>query len=156
MRPLSGQATSSINASTTGEVWLPLVVLSHPSWDDPVRLVRNTQAIQHQGQTFQPFPFDISLPDEEAEQTAVVEWVADNVSRDLIALFRRVSGSIAVSAFWVLASNPDFIEVGPFDLELRAFEYDDMHIKGSLSVQPVLDAAFSSMSMDTKHAPGLF
>jgi len=155
-RNLSTAALASINAESTAEVWLPMVVLTHDDWPDPIRLVSNTEAITHQGAVYAPFPFDMTLPDENAEQTSVVEWVAANASNELLEQFRRVNGPINGAVFWIMASTPDQIEVGPFELQLRGFEYDSKQIKGSLVVEPVLDAVFGHRAMDGAHAPGLF
>lgn len=155
-RQISAPALASANASSTDEVWLAMVRLNHPSWDEPVRLVRNTVPIDHQGETYSPFPFDVALPDEEAEQLAVVNWVALNASNELVELFRSISGPIEGRIFLVLARTPDLIEVGPLDLELRAFEYDANTLKGTMVIEPILDAVFGAMSMDNVNAPGLF
>lgn len=156
MRQISGNALASINAHETSEVWLPLVVLTHDDWDEPIRIVRNLEPIVHQSETFLPFPFDVSLPDEDAESTSVIQWVAANASSELLELFRQVSGPISGSVFWIIASSPDDIEIGPFNLELRAFEYNATEIKGSLMVEPVLDAVFGHTAMNGSNAPGLF
>jgi len=155
-RNLSDVAMTSINNLETAEVWLAMVKLTHPDWTDSIRLVRNTEDVQSNGEVYSQFPFDVSLPDEEAEQTAVVSWVAMNVGAELIAAFRAVSGPIDGEIFWVLASNPDLIEIGPLELQMRGFEYDAATIKGSMVIEPVLDAVFGHRNMDTGNAPGLF
>lgn len=155
-RILSAPALASVNASSTDEVWLAMVRLDHPSWFEPVRLVRNTVQVEHQGETYIPFPFDVALPDEEAEQLAVVDWTALNASNELVELFRSISGPISGRIFLVLARTPDLIEVGPLELEMRAFEYDASTIRGTMVIEPILDAVFGSLSMDNVNAPGLF
>lgn len=154
---LSAAGLASINAQETSEVWLPLVVLDHEDFADPVRLVANIEAVTHSGDVFTPYPFTIALPDETDDLgAAVVRWVADNVSLEILDELRAVSGPIQGSVFWVLASDPDHIEIGPFDLELRGFKYNDMTISGQMTIEPILDAVFGALSMDPKNAPGLF
>jgi hypothetical protein len=155
-RNLSSAAWASISAPETSEVWLAMVILSHPSFSDDIRLVRNTQPVTHNGNEFMPFPFDIALPDEEAEQLSVVNWSASNVSKELLDEFRAISGPIEGQIFWVLASNPDLIEVGPLELQIRSFSYNAETISGTMVVQPILEAVFGSRLMDTANAPGLF
>lgn len=155
-RVLSGNALASMHASETSEVWLAMVELDHRDWPTPIRLVRNTETIISNGDTYLPFPFDVSLPDEEAEQTAVVNWVALNASNELIEELRAVTGPIDGRVFWVLASDPDVVELGPLDLQIRVFEYDSEKIKGTMVIEPILDAVFGSLSMDGVNTPGLF
>lgn len=156
MRTLSADALASINAQETGEVWLPMVVLTHPDFVAPIRLVRNTVEITHNGDVFTPFPFDMALPDEEQEQNAVISWKALNATNELVEILRGVTGKVTGEIFWVLARNPDLVEIGPMTLEMRGFEYDAMNISGSMAIEPVLDAVFGSRAMDNTNAPGLF
>ena len=153
---ISTAGNRSLNASSTDAVWLAMVKLAHRSWSEKVRLVANTQEITHMGEVYNPFPFTISLPDEEQESNSVIQWAAANASQELLVLFKQVVGPISGEVFWVLAETPDHIEIGPFNLELRAFEYDASTISGTLVVEPVLDAVFGVRTMDTKNAPGLF
>lgn len=155
-RTLSSSAVASINGSETAEVWLPLVELTHSDWSEPVRLARNTEDVTSNGALYLAYPFDISLPDDEVEQTAVVQWVAWNAGNDIVDLFRSVSGPVSGSIFWVLASSPDTVEIGPLNLQIRGFEYTATQIKGAMVIEPIMDAVFGDMSMDAINAPGLF
>lgn len=154
-RSISPAARASVNASSTAEVWLTLVKLTHSSFDEPVCIVRNTEAVTSNGTLYSPFPFDVNLPDEEAEQLTVVNWVALNASNELIEKLRGVTGKIDGTISLVLASQPDIVEV-TMDLEMRAFEYDAETINGSMTTEPILDAVFGTMTMDPNNAPGLF
>lgn len=154
-RNLSSAALRSINSNETDEVWLSCMHLSSDVWVEDVFLVRNTEDITSNGQIYRKFPFIVSMPDEEAEATAVVDFVAYNVSRDLTELFRSVTGPVSGKMFWVLASQPDTVEVEFVELEIRAFDFDSMTIKGSLVMEPVLDAVFGQRFMSNVNAPGL-
>lgn len=155
-RNLSTPAQASVNARETGEVWLGMIELTHADFSAPIRLTTDSVDVTHDGNVYQAFPFDITLPDEEAEGVPVVDWMALNASQELTAEFRSVTGPIDGSVFWALASSPDIIEVGPMELQLRAFEYDAEKMSGTLVIEPVLDAVFGSRSMDNTNAPGLF
>jgi len=153
---LSGPALEAMHSVSTDEVFLPLVKLSQSAWADSIRIVPNHQPITHGGEVYQPYAFDISLPDEEAEGVPVLNWVADNVDRTITAAIRAVTGYIDAEVIWVLASSPDHIEVGPLSLEMRAAEYDAFQISGTLGVEPILEAQFGTLSMNPKNAPALF
>ena len=155
-RTLSAAAQASINARETGEVWVGMIELTHADFSAPIRLATDSVDVTHNGDVYQAFPFDITLPDEEDEGVPVVNWMALNASQELTAEFRSVTGPIDGSVFWVLASSPNVIEVGPMELQLRSFEYDAEKMAGSLVIEPVLDAVFGSMAMDNTNAPGLF
>lgn len=147
---------TAIHAQETNEVVLPLVTLTHADWPETIRLVADWKAITHRGSEFQPLAFEVALPDEEAEGVPVINWAVDNVDRRLVESLRQVKGAVQASVIWVLASDPDTIQVGPLDAEMRAVQYDARTIRGTLGIEPVLDAQFGSMIMNPKNAPALF
>lgn len=152
----SAAMQTAIDAEATGEVILPLVKLTQSGWADEIRLVANTKAVTHQGAVYEPLGFEITLPDEEAEGVPVVNWEADNVDRRLVEALRLVSGAVSAELIWVLASSPDHIEIGPLNLEMRAAEYDALTVRGTMSVEPILERQFGHMVMNPANAPGLF
>lgn len=156
MRSLTTQMLSAIHAQDTGEVVLPLVTLNEASLAAPIRIVPNYTPITHQGDDYLPLAFEVTLPDEEEEGVPVVQWTADNVDRQLVAALRQVSGVVSATIVWVMASDPDTVQVGPLDVEMRAAQYNARTISGTMGVEPILDAQFGSMEMNTKNAPGLF
>src|SRR5699024_1288330 len=103
-----------------------------------------------------PYAFEITLPDDDAEGIPVLRWVADNVSRELVILLRAVTDKITARVVWVLASQPDFVEAGPFEVEMTAVEYDAQSLSGTMQVEPILDEPFGHLIMTPKTTPGLF
>ena len=153
---LSTQMLAAMHAQSTGEVILPLVKLTQDAWDDAVRIVPNTQAVTHQGEVYEPLAFDIRLPDEEEGLVPVIAWQADNVDRRLVEAMRLVQGIVKAEIVWVLASQPDQIEIGPLEVEMRAAQYDAYQISGTLGVEPILETQFGYMIMTPKTTPALF
>lgn len=153
---LSTQILEAMHAESTGEVFLPMVKLTQDGWDDAICLVPNTEPITHIGDEYQPMAFDIALPDEEAEGVPVLNWVADNTDRRLVQALRLVRGVVQARVVWILASNPDHIEVGPLEVEMRAAEYNAQQVSGTMTVEPVLDQVFGHMVMNPANAPALF
>lgn len=147
---------AAINAEASGEVLLPLMRFSHPDWDQDIRIVPDWRELTHQGEIYSPFSFEVTLPDDEDEGIPVLRWSADNVSQELIVEIRKVTGPISTRVVWVLASQPDTIEAGPFDLEVRAVEYTAETIGGTIGIEPVLEEQFGYLTMTPKNAPGLF
>lgn len=156
MRVLSPVFLDAINAQESGEVLLPLVKLSHADWASDIRLVPDWQELTHGGEIYSPFAFEVTLPDDEDQGIPVLRWSADNVSQELIVPLRSVTGKIDARVVWVLASQPDTVEAGPFDLAILSVEYDATTIGGTMSVEPILEEQFGWMTMTPKTAPGLF
>ncbi|MBO9398730.1 DUF1833 family protein [Shimia sp. R9_2] len=153
---LSPQMLDAMHSESTGEVFLPLVKLTQDGWDDAIRLVPNTEKITHMGESYDPLAFDIGLPDEEAEGIPVLNWVADNTDRRLVEALRLVRGAVQARIVWILASNPDHIEIGPIEVEMRAAQYDAQRVTGTMSVEPVMELQFGHMVMNPANAPALF
>ena len=156
MRTLSQALLRAIHAQETGEVILPLVKMSQENWDDPVFIVPNTEPVTHDGDEYLPLAFEIALPSEEEEGVPVFNWRADNTDRRMVQAIRSVTGLVQVRIAWVLASSPNQIEAGPYEVEMQAAEYDASEIRGTMSVDPILDMPFGYMTMSPKNAPALF
>lgn len=156
MRVLSPVFLNAINAQESGEVLLPLVKLSHPDWAEDLRLVPDWQEMTHGGEIYSPFAFEVTLPDDEDQGIPVLRWSADNTTGQLSAALRGTRGLVNARVVWVLASQPDTVEAGPFDLAMLTAEYDKVSIGGPLSVEPILEEQFGWMTMTPKTAPGLY
>lgn len=156
MRLLSPTFLRAIHGAESAEVLLPLVKLSHPAWADDIRIVPDWNAIMHQAEQYTPYAFEITLPDDDEVGIPVLKWAADNVSREIVMLMRGVTDKITARVVWVLASQPDMIEAGPFEVEMTAVEYDAQTLSETMQVEPILDEPFGFLTMTPKTAPGLF
>lgn len=156
MRLLSTVALRSINAEETPEVWVPLVKLTGGGISGAIRLAANGEDVTHLGEIYMAFPFQINLPDEEPEAEAVMRWVMDNSNLAFVEQFRQATGPITAEVFWVLASQPDTIEIGPLVTELRGFECDEDVIGGTLQVDPIMELAFGDRQFNPANTPAIF
>lgn len=156
-RNLTPTALAASFASQTDEVFIVLLELSHPSFAETIRLCSNDQNVEHKGNIYSRFPFEVGLPDEEEETPPRVVLRIDNVDRRIVAEIRRVTGvPISISFFVVLASSPSLIEAGPFDFSLRDVEYDAATIEGTLVYEDVLAERFPGDEFTPARFPGLF
>ena len=153
---LSTQMLAAMHSEATGEVILPLVKLTQDGWDEAICIVPNWEPVIHQGDEYQPLAFEISLPDEEDGIVPVIEWRADNVDRRMVEALRLVRGIVQAEIVWVLASNPNQVEIGPLNVEMRAAQYDARQITGTMGVEPILETQFGYLVMNPKNAPALF
>ena len=156
MRTLSTSFLRAIHAQESAEVFLPLLKLSHADWDDDLRIVPNGEAVTHGGEEYQPWAFEVTLPDDADEGLPVLRWQADGINQELVIRLRSVMGAISARVVWVLASQPDMVEAGPFDLEITAADYDAFSVSGVMSIEPILDEQFGFLTMTPKTTPGLF
>jgi hypothetical protein len=153
---LSIAARQAVNAQETNEVFLLLLTLDHEDLAEPIRVVNNTEDIVSRGMTFVAYPFEIALPDEDPESVARVTLRIDNVDREIVRSLRALQAPLSVSLEVVLASSPDVVEAGPFNLTLVAAEYDALTITGELAFEDVLNEPFPGHSYVPSEYPGLF
>lgn len=156
-RSLSAVAKQAVFAQQTGEVFVVLLELEHPSFAGVIRVCANDRPIVSGGYTYVPFPFEVVLPDDTEEGVPRVTLRIDNVDRRIVSEIRDVtSGTILVRLAVVLASSPDVREVGPLTFTLRDVEYNATTVEGTLLFEDVLNESFPADSFTPARFPGLF
>jgi hypothetical protein len=151
----SNTASASANAQSTAEVWLILLTITHASLSSPLRFVNNNEDIVSRGNTYAFFPFDIELPGEDADQPTKARLRIDNVSREIIKTIRSITTPPTVSIEVILASQPDTVEVGYYDMSMRDVDYDVQSISGELVFEPIFTEPVT-FTMTPGRFPGLF
>lgn len=114
-RVLSPTAAQSIIAQSTEEIWICALKISHPSMDT-VRIVNDTEPMQRADGEYLPWSFECVLPDDDDSSNPTVTLTIDNVDREVSSKLRSITGEPPTCRFEViLASQPDEVEIGPFD-----------------------------------------
>jgi len=155
MRSLSLTARTAIFNQQTSEAFLLLLEMGHEDFDDPIRVVNQKLDVTSNGDVYTAFPFRISLPNED-EQISKAHLVIDNVSREIIDEIRTIDTGLTAVLTVVLLSDPDTIEVGPFNLTLTNVIYNAMVIRGELNYENVLRQTYPKEDFNPINHPGLF
>ena len=153
---LSAAALLAIFAQQTGEVFLLLVSISHTDMGSTIRVVANNENVVHGGNTYNAFPFEINLPDEDPERIARPALKICNVNREIVAAFRALGSAATVEMTIVLASSPDTIERGPFEYLARHITYDASAVTVQLAHEDVLNEPIPGDSINPEEYPGAF
>lgn len=156
-RDVSAAARAALYAGQTGEVFVVLLDVEHPSFVAALRVCSDNRPTVSGGNTYEPFPFDITLPDENEEAPPRVTLRIDNVDRRVVSEIRRIVGAPArVIVRVVLASSPDTVEAGPFEFTLRDVSYDAQAVEGTLMFEDILNEPFPSDTFTPSRFPSLF
>lgn len=155
MRQLSPTALQSAFAQETGEVWLVLLTITHPSLTTPLRFVNDMQGLTSRGNVFQPFPFEVEFPGEDADQPTDARLVIDNVDRSIVQTIREITSPPEVMMEVVLASQPDTVEASFTGLVLRNVSYDAARVQGTLRFEDIMSEPVS-LQMTPQRFPGMF
>lgn len=150
MNELSNEVKAQIFAQESDDPFLTLVTLSHE--DFTLRLVNNSTNIISGGTTFLAFPMKIRLPVDDGETARDFSLEFDNASLELITSLRSVTGSIAVTLQFILASMPDVIQAEHRDLMIRSISYNSQKITAKI----VLDSFLAVEMPGERYTPSLY
>lgn len=155
-RTLSATAAASALAAQTAEVWLACLTISG-SGLPTFRIVTDNVPLERSVGTFQPYPFEADLPDDVERTAGTVDIRICNVDREVTRLLKEYTGIPQARLEIVLASQPDIVEVGPFDFSVLAAEADEMTISLKLGHnEDLLNQRVPAQSYNPSNSPGLW
>lgn len=133
-RPVSAVFQAAVNAQETGEVFTTLVTIDHAALPVPLRATDDAVNVLSRGATFLAYPFELELPDDNADRPPEARIAIDNVDREIVAAIRAVGSPPTVTIEVVLASDPDTVEASFDHFELTDARYDRLVVEGRLSL----------------------
>ena len=131
--------------------------IDHASLSAPILLAYNTETVHRADGDYLPYPFQINLPTQSDEEIPEVTLAVDNTSLEVNDQLRVLVGEPSVRFMVVLASSPDTVEAGPFDMKLASAQATSDTITGVLTQEQ----AFFSQEVPGQrflpgNSPGLF
>jgi len=162
-RPVSGLARRAMFAQETSEVFTLLCTIDHAELAEPIRVasdvvpedVNGARLIPSRGNDFVCYPYEVDLPADDGESISQVTITIDNVDREIIRKLRAIHSPCAVTLEVVLTSSPDTVEAGPFEMTLKAVEYDALTISGTLAFEDFLTQAYPADTYNPADYPGV-
>jgi hypothetical protein len=158
-RDLSAAATLDVNSDSLQEVWVFLIEITHPELDPPIRLVGNTETIISNEETYLPVGLSIPIPDELPDELSTKTVVVSDIDLSIIAALRQIPVERErpqLSLRVVLASSPDVIEGGPFNLEIQKHKRDSNTITLTVSTENIVRREFPGKDILPNAFPNLF
>jgi hypothetical protein len=155
-RNVSATFKQAAFAQETDEAFLVLITLDHEDLTSPIRVVNNQVAITSNGNTFQPYAFKLTVPDDTERNLSQGRLSIDNISREIIEAIRSISSAPSVTIQVVLASDPDTVEIEYSDFELKNITYDAEVVSGNLVIETFVKEPFPGESFTPGNFPGLF
>lgn len=154
-RELSASALKAAFERNSGETWLCLVEIAHDSLPAPIRLANNTQDVTSNGDTYLKCHFQVVLPDD-SERVPKVTLRIVNVAREQTQWIREITGEPTVSLFFVLASQPDTVDIGPYVMQLKSVSWDAIWIEGELGMESFLAEPLVGWSITPENFPSMY
>ena len=156
MRTVSVPALQGMLAQQTSEWFAVLLDVTHPSLMDPIRLINDYNQVVIGPDTYLPYPFEFTLPDEQDDREPQASLVIDNTDRMLVANIRSMQGPPNIQARIVRGQNPTDIEWGPIDFIVRSVQYDAHYIRFRLTFLNYSEEPFPFIVFTPRLFPGLF
>ena len=146
---VSAALKKAIYSQNTERVFIMLVEINHARLTEPIRMTTDGKATTHGGETYDPFPFKVTLPDDRDRSLPTAQLVIPNLDLTVIELIRSVDSPPDVKLTLVLDDDTDRVERGPWNLKLQNVVYDVGEIKGTLSPVSLLSEPFPGPVFNT-------
>lgn len=153
--PVSAYNTPNALASSTPVAWLALLTISAPG-SPPLYVVNNAEAIVSRGITFEPYPFQVTLPMDDSDTLPQVTLAISNLDSAIIEFIRRLIDPPSIAIELVTSAYPDLVEKSLTFLKLVSVDYDVLTINGRLDVDDFLTQRFPAEGYVPPLFPGLF
>lgn len=153
---LSTPAKTAAYAQETGEVFIALITISHPSMVVPIRVSSDGVNTVSRGNTFIAFPFEYLPPAMGAGKEPRARLRIDNVDQEIMIKIRSIDTAPTVLVEVVLSSSLDTVETSFPDFELRNVEWDALVVEGDLTLESFLDEPYPAVVFSPATFPGIF
>jgi len=155
-RSVSLPALQAMLAQHTSAVFLELLTIDHADLASPIRIVNNTESVVSDANTFDPFPFKVTLPQDVEDSEPVARLTISNVDQSIITALRTVTSAPTFTLAVVLSDSPSTKEYGPIDLELRDYQVTKDTISLNLAMTNLSQEPYPYLNFDPVNFPGLF
>lgn len=157
MREVSATALQAMLSQDSAEVFIPLLRIEHPDLADPILLAYNTETVSRSDGDYLPYAFQINLPKQVEDETPTLSVTVDNSDLTVNDKIRSLQGKPSVTFMVVLASSPDTVEAGPFEMSLQQATADAQTITGTLGYEgDLFSQAVPSAQYLPTNSSGLF
>ena len=155
-------ALSAAFVGTLAEVSAPesarlLLEIDHPSLTAPVRVINDTQDLTSNGETYTAAAFEVTLPEDIADQVPRAALAVDNIGRELTEPINTTQGAEGATArlMAVMRSRPDVVE-WEVTLDLFNARITPARITAQLGWENLFATPAVRLTFRPETAPGLF
>ncbi|MBX9877639.1 MAG: DUF1833 domain-containing protein [Candidatus Obscuribacterales bacterium] len=138
---------------------LPLIEINHSTFDDPIRVVLNTEDITSNGDLFTAYAFELKLLDDKSDELSPAQLAVDNTDRrigEYLEGLAIAADEALVTCWLIVASSPDDRTVFFQDLTIQDVRADQNVATAVLADNPIGDELVPYDKFTPGTAPGLF
>ena len=120
-----------------GTVFFTLLTIIHQDLTGPMRLCNSRADIVSRGNTFTGYPFQIVLPDDDADNVPSAQLKIDNVNRLVYQTIWGLASAPNILIEVVVSDRPDVVEISAGNLRLEKVQADELYITGTITAIPI-------------------
>jgi len=156
--PVTLSTRQALQAQETGEAFLMLLTIEHPSLPMPIRVSSDKVDTSSRGEAFLAFAFDITLPSDTEDGPPRAQLTIDNVNRQIVAAVRSLAPDPPPTLLveMVRGAAPDTVERAYPRLDMQSVSYDALRVTAQLGIDSLLREPFPAGRFDRVGFPGLF
>jgi Domain of unknown function (DUF1833) len=156
MRSLTAATRQAMLAQETGEVFLRLIDIAHPSIAT-MHFVDNRVDIVSNGITYQAFAFDLQIPDERDDEITRIQLAIDNVDLRVVEAVRSIDSPATFTIQIIRAAEPNVAVAGPYTCTLRNVTYNELTVGGELwPYEDITNEPFPAAAFTPNLFPALY
>jgi len=136
--------------------FLFIVIIEHPSFSGPIRIVQDTDDLIVGPVTYAGLPIRIQLPQDVAKEAARAKIEIDNIGREMLGEFERLppGGAVDVTIRHLSRLTPNIVEY-EFVCGAEVAEADQLLVSITLGDDEWLRMKAVSLRADRDTTPGL-
>ena len=147
----------AVFAPQTGEAFLVLVTIDHPTLVTPARVTSDAVDTISRLETFIACPFEIVLAEQGVGKVPRMRLSIDNIDRGLVQAIRDAGlDAPTVLVEVVRGSAPDTVEASWPDFSLTEARYDALVVEGDLTIEDFTALPYPYQTFTPSRFPGLF
>lgn len=154
--PTSEAIRRFANARATSDALIPLLTITHPTFDQPARIAANTSDVISRGMRFVSLGFELIWPKVDGKSVPMWGVRIDSTDPDIRRKCQAATSPPGVTLEAVLASAPDTLEIQVTGLVLRNVTWDDVTLTGQLILDDATQQILPGHSYDPVQFAGIF
>lgn len=155
-RAVSDASKAELFAQETDACFAYLLVIEHPSLEEPLRFNDSGEDIVSNGETYSAFPFELSLPDDDENAAPRAKLRIDNTTREIVATIRTLRPAPTAHFMVIRTDDPDVIEAEFPDFKLSNVTYDVNVVEADLTVEYFTAEPYPGDTFNPADFPGIF
>ncbi len=134
-----------------------LIELSHRSWNQVYYLTNNTQKVELDGKTYEPYPFDIVLPSQTEQQgTQIVLSNVQNLAANLINQTVYSNENIKMQLYLANVENDVAEKFNKGMFEIFSPQISSEAVSANINLRHSFEVNCGSMRYNRQLFPNLF